>query len=208
MEKNEYVYIVLIKALTGLGKFSRKLNHYEYTHIAVCFEDTLSDFVTFSRKRHYSPFDAGFMHEKREHYAFGNNDRVKVKIFRLPVSKDKKIRIERYVQKIEKDQEYIFNLYAMLTMPILHGIKIYKAHNCMSFVGKVIELSHSVQMQKKYYKYDIKEIDELLDGFLWKECYLQKNQEDHEYMDRVGVVANLQMFLKLNGKLIYRILFK
>ena len=50
MEKNEYVYIVLIKALTGLGKFSRKLNHYEYTHIAVCFEDTLSDFVTFSRK--------------------------------------------------------------------------------------------------------------------------------------------------------------
>ena len=148
------------------------------------------------------------MQEKREHYAFGKNDKVKVKIFKLPVSKDKKIKIERYVQKIEKDQEYIFNLYSMLTMPVFHGIKIYKAHNCMSFVGKVIQLSHSVQMQKKYYQYDIKEMDELLNDFLWKECYLQKKQEDHEYMGRIGVITNIQMFLKLNGKLIYRILFK
>lgn len=208
MKNNEYIYIVLIKALTGLGKFSRKISKYEYTHIAVSFDDRLEDFVTFSRKKHYSPFDAGFMHEKREHYAFGKNEKVKVKIFKIPVSKEDKLKIKDYIKTVENDKEYIFNLYSMITMPIVHGIKIYKAHNCMSFVSKVIELSNSVKMEKDYYKYNIKEIDKLLEKFLLKECYLDKEQEDNEYMSRAGGIFNLKMFFKLNGKLIYRMLFK
>ena len=208
MENNEYIYIVLIKALTGLGKFSRKITKYEYTHIAVSFDDNLDDFITFSRKNHYSPFDAGFMHEKKEHYAFGRNTKVKVKIFKIPVSKEDKIKINEYVQKIENDKEYIFNLYSMITMPILHGIKIYKAHNCMSFVSKILELSNSIKLEKRYYKYNIKEIDKLLENYLLKECYLNKKQEDKSYMTKKGIIFNIKMFFKLNGQLIYRIIFK
>ena len=84
MENNEYIYIVLIKALTGLGKFSRKISKYEYTHIAVSLDEKLDDFVTFSRKNHYSPFNAGFMHEKKE----GENWRADVcrsPVFALPI---------------------------------------------------------------------------------------------------------------------------
>ena len=65
MKKNnnqDYIYIVLVKAMTGLGKFARKFSKYEYTHIAVCLNDKLDDFITFSRKKHYTPFDSGFMH--------------------------------------------------------------------------------------------------------------------------------------------------
>lgn len=208
MENNEYIYIVLIKALTGLGKFSRKINKYEYTHIAVSFDDKLEEFVTFSRKKHFSPFNAGFMHEKREHYAFGKNEKVKIKIFKLPVSKEDMVKIKYYVQNIENDDDYIFNLYSMLTMPIFHGIAIYKAYNCMSFVSKVIELSNSVKLEKRYYKYSLEDIDQLLESYFLKECYLDKNQEDNEYMSRVSVIFNLKMFFKLNGQLIYRMIFK
>lgn len=208
MKNNEYIYIVLIKALTGLGKFSRKISKYEYTHIAVSLDEKLDDFVTFSRKNHYSPFNAGFMHEKREHYAFGKNKKVKVKIFKIPVSEEDKVKITDYIKEIENDKEYIFNLYSMLTMPIFHGIKIYKAFNCMSFVSKVIELSNSVKMEKKYYKYNIEEIDKLLEDYLIKEEYLYKEQDDNKYMSKNGVIFNLKMFFKLNGQLIYRMLFK
>jgi hypothetical protein len=208
MAKNEYIYIVLIKALTGLGKIGRKLTKYEYTHIAVSLDDKLDDFVSFSRKKHYSPFDAGFMHEKREHYAFGKNEKVKVKIFKVPVTKEDKAKIVDYVQLIENDKDYIFNLYSMLTMPIAHGIKIYKAHNCMSFVGRVIELSNAVELEKEYYKYNIKDIDDLLKKYFFKECYLKRTQEDLEYMKRDGLIFNLKSFLDINGKLIYRILFR
>lgn len=208
MNNNEYIYIILIKALTGLGKLSRKISNYDYTHIAVSFDDKLDDFITFSRKKHYSPFNAGFMHEKREHYVFGNNERVKIKVFKLPVSKSNIKTIKKYVNKVENDNEYIFNLYSMLTMPIFHGIKIYKAHNCMSFVSKVIELSNSIEMKKKYYKYNIKEIEQLLEEYLLDEYYLEKNKDDIDYMKHEGIINYLKEFFVLNGKLLYRILFK
>lgn len=208
MEENKYIYIVLIKALTKLGKFSRKINNYEYTHIAVCLNEKLDDFITFSRRNHYSPFDAGFMHEKLEHYAFGKNKQVKIKIFKLPILKENKLKIEEYIKKIENDEEYIFNLYSMLTMFIIHGIKIYKTHNCMSFVSKVIQLSKSVRMDKKYYKYNIKDIDILLNKYFYKECYLNKQKDDDEYMKKISFIVNLKLFFRLNAKLIYRIFTK
>ena len=38
--KNDFIYIVLVKAHTGLGKVSRVLSGgYEYSHIAVCKDD-------------------------------------------------------------------------------------------------------------------------------------------------------------------------
>lgn len=208
MERKDYIYIVLIKALTKLGKFSRMFNHYEYTHIAVCLDNKLEDFITFSRKKHYSPFDSGFMHEKVEHYAFGENNKVKVKIFAIPVDINDKLKIEKYIKKIENDNEYVFNLYSMITMPLLHGVKIYKAHNCMSFVSKIIELSNSVKLQKKYYKYSIKDIDKLLNNFLYKEEYIQKKKDDKTYMQRVGLILNIKLFIILNIRLIFRIIMK
>ncbi len=203
---NEYIYIVLVKALTGLGQFSRIISKYEYSHIAVCLDENLNDFVTFSRRKHYSPFNAGFMHEKREHYAFGENEKVKVKVFKVPVSTENKIKIIKYIEKIENDKEYVFNLYSMLTMPFIHGFEIYKAHNCMSFVGKIIELSKSVEMDKPYYKYNIPEMDELLEDYKYKEGYLKKKQEDYEYMQKDDMVSNVKMFVGLNGELIKRML--
>lgn len=208
MMKQRFIYVVFIKALTGLGKFSRMLNKYEYTHIAVSLEESLEDFVTFSRKAHHAPFLAGFMHERREHYAFGEHKSVKVKVYRLPVSEADFKRIQEYVLRIERDKDYIFNLYGMLTMPVLHGLPIYKAHNCMSFVGRIIELSKVVKMKKPCYRYSIPDMDKLLEGFPVKEYYLKKKREDRVYMRKVGMLKNAGAFVRLNAKLIYRLVWK
>ena len=212
MKKNnnqDYIYIVLVKAMTGLGKFARKFSKYEYTHIAVCLNDKLDDFITFSRKKHYSPFDSGFMHETLDCYAFGNHEKIKLKIFKIPVTLDNKEKIIKYISKIENDKDYIFNLYSMATMPLFHGFKIYKTLNCMSFVSKIIKLSDSVSMGKRYYKYNIKELDILLSDYKYKEDYFYKTKiENKNYMDKVSFASNILMFFKLNGKLLYRIFSK
>ena len=212
MKKNnnqEYIYIVLVKAMTGLGKFARKFSKYEYTHIALCLNDKFNDFITFSRKKHYAPFDAGFMHETMDCYAFGSNKKIKLKIFKVPLTKDNKEKIIKYIYEIENDNDYIFNLYSMATMSLFHGFRIYKALNCMSFVSKIIELSNSVSMSKKYYKYSIKELDNMLTNYTYEEKHFHKiKNENKEYMNRVNFINNVFMFLRLNGKLIYRIIFK
>lgn len=207
--QNNYIYVVLVKALTGLGKFARLTGKYEYTHIAVSLDEKLDKFYTFSRKKHYSIFDCGYMVETLDCYAFGKNEKVKLKVFKIPVSQENKKEIEEYIKNVSTDSKYIFNFYSMITMPIFHGFKIYKSHNCMSFVSKIIELSKKVEMIKPYYKYNIKELDNLLTDYLYKEDHYKKEKiEVIDYMKHIGFIKNIINFIKLNGKLIYRVIFK
>lgn len=206
--KNKNIYVVLIKAMTGLGVFARKIFKYPYTHIAVCLDEELEDFVTFSRRKHFAPFDAGFMHEKREHYAFGKYKTFQAKVFKIPVTEENYEKIKAYVGQIENDEEYIFNIFSMVTMGLFHGVRIYKALNCMSFTAKIIELSEVTKLDRQYHKYNIKEMDELLKDYLWKEEEFHKNTDDEEYMSRKVWLKNIGLYFKLNGQILFRMLFK
>lgn len=210
MIRNSCIYIVLVKAHTGLGSIARVLSGgYEYSHIAVCKENTFEDFITFSRRRHYAPFDAGFMHETRDCYCFGTHERVKLKIFRLPIDLRGKRRVYRFLRDVERQQEhYLFNLYSMVTMPLLHGFRIDGAYNCMSFVGKVVDLSGAVCLKRPYYRYDIRELDALLEPYLYTERWFsaQNTRVTPGYMDQVPLRENVRLFLRLNRNLLYRMM--
>ena len=194
------LYIVLIRAHTGLGKAARKITGYGYTHIAVCTDRSLTDFVSYSRRYHYYPFEAGFTHEYRDYYAFGRHDSVCIKVFRLTPDAENYNKVMRYIRSCENDSEETFNLFSMMTMPILHGIGIYKANNCMSFTARVIELSGCVKMDREYYRYSIKDMDELLEKYFYFEGRLRRRTSPHydEYMEPFEVRG----FFKGMGRLI------
>lgn len=203
----EYLYIVLIKAHTDLGKISRFISGYEYSHIAVSFDNSLTDFVSFSRKTHYNPLDAGFMHEYRSYYAFGLHKHFKAKVFRLPVTSENMSLVKKTVRHIENDGKYIFNLFSMITMPIFHGFYIYNTHNCMSFTGLLIKQSECVEMAMPYYKYSISDIDKLLNEYLYFEGYLKKDDTSaSKYMEKPNVLTLFYAGAKTVGGLFYRII--
>lgn len=210
MKNNDtFIYVVLVESLTGFGKFIRMFSKYSYTHVAVCLREQLDDFITFSRKKHFSPFDCGFMHEKLDCYIFGKNKSVKLKIFKVPISNKSKIEIENFIKSISNDNKYLFNFLSMLTMPILHGFKIYKTYNCMSFVSKILEISNSVKLDKKYYKYNIKEIDKILTPYFYEEgLFFKEKNETQGYMQHIGIPKNIYLFLRLNIILLYRLIFE
>ena len=162
----QYIYVVLVRAWTGIGFIARRILSYEYTHIAVCLEEPLEDFITFSRRNHYTPWNCGFMHETIESYIFGRHDSVKLKVFKVPTEAKRKQEIIEYINEIEADKNYKFNVFSMITMPILHGVPRKKAHNCMSFVGRILEMSGCVKMDRPSYRYNIKEMDELLTEYV------------------------------------------
>ena len=204
----KHIYIVLIKAHTGLGKLARVFTHYDYTHIAVCADKQLTDFLTYSRRRHYVPLDAGFMHEYRDYYAFGRHRKFKAKVFKIPVSGRRYEDIMRFISECENDNMQMFNLFSMITMPILHGFRIYKAHNCMSFTARVIELSDAVKMDKPYYKYSIKEMDELLSEYILFEGYLKRidSAEYQKYMEKPTFFEGIKVTLHTVFELTRRML--
>lgn len=186
MSEERYIYVVLVKAHTFLGKMARLIKRYEYTHVAVCLKKPFTDFVTFSRRAHYNPFDCGFMHETLDCYAYGTHDRVKLKVFRVPVSAEEYAEICARVQEIEKDPNLLFDIFSMMTMSIFHGLSIPKAYNCMSFTGEILSMASAVQMNRPSNSYDIQQMDALLEPFFYKECVVKRRKIHYpNYMEHV-----------------------
>ena len=204
------IFIVLIKAHTGLGSIARKITGYEYTHIAVCFNDSFDDFISYSRKRHYLPFDAGFMHEKRDYYAFGKYENFKAKIFRIPVDDFHEKKILNFINECENDERQLFNLFSMMTMPVIHGFRIYRTHNCMSFVMRVAELSGAVKPEREYWRYNIREIDDALGKYFYYEGYLYRigSSGYDNYMKKPAFSEYAACAFRLISELMKRMIFQ
>lgn len=206
---NESIYVVLVKAHTGLGSIGRKFMGYPYTHIALSLSPTLTEFITFSRRSHHAPLNAGFMRESRGCYAFGPHQSFKAKVFRVPITVAEKRRVLRYIQQIEQDEGYLFNMFSMATMPVLHGFRVYKAHNCMSFVGAVLQSLGAVKLQKPYYRYNIQEFDALLVPYLFYEGELEKDETGPDgYMDKSAGIKSIPKGAKTIAGLLGRMLFR
>ena len=208
-ETNDYIYIVLECSHTLVGKIAKKVEHYDYSHITTCFSDSLDSFASFSRRKLHAPFDAGFMRETLDCMAFGDYDTTQLKIFKVPLLPGRKEIIEKFIAAVERDDQYIFNVYSAFSMGLFHGFRIYKTYNCMSFVGRVLDLSGTVKLDRPYYRYDIRQMDELLTPYLYAEQeYECREIINQHYMDHVGFLPNVGMFLKLTGRLLFRLLTK
>ena len=205
----KYIYVVLIESYTGLGKILKKFTGYRYEHIAVSLDKSLTEFYSFSRKQHHHPFKAGFMKEYRDYYAFEEYQKFYSKIFAIPVTEEKYVEICGFIERLTDDDEQIFNLFAMLTTPIIHGFRVYKAHNCMDFTARVIEMA-GVELEKPFYKYDIPDIEKLLTGYPVKEGYVKRRDsaEYEKYVEKSNVFTGTSEFLTAVCKLTKRCLFK
>ena len=204
----KHIYIVLIESYTGLGKILKKFTGYRYEHIAVSLDKSLKEFYSFSRRQHHHPFNAGFMKEYRDYYAFEEYQKFYSKIFSIPVTNEHYDEICRFIEKLSQDDEQIFNLFAMLTTPIIHGFRVYKAHNCMDFTARVIEMA-GVNLDKPFYKYDIPDIEKLLDGYPMKEGYVKRlDSEDYEkYVEKSDIFTGAFEFLRAVVTLTKRCIF-
>ena len=153
---------------------------------------------------------AGFTHEYRDYYAYGKHSDVKVKVFRLCPDDTHMQELRSFLTQCETDRAEIFNLYAMMTMPLLHGLPIYKAHNCMSFTAKIAALSGCVKVDKSVERCSIPELDALLSPYLYFEGMLprQSSAGYKQYMRRFEPAKFLTDMLRLNGQLISRMVWK
>lgn len=203
-----YLYVVFVKSMTGISKITRKIVDYEYTHMSLCFDRKMEDFVTFARRNLYTPLDAGIVWERRGNYAFEDMEYSKVKIFRIPISEEEYERIVTLIREYEQDEEYMFNLLSMVTMPVFHGFQVYKTHNCMSFISIVLEQISSIRMEKAYYKYMPSELAVVMKDYAWFEGKLKKKEESITAKAE-NIPCKKEMFRKnceIIGTLLYRMI--
>ena len=202
------IYVVAIHENTGIAKLARTVLKFEYSHIAICLDERLSEFITFSRRKYYLPLDSGFMRETRNCFGDMEAEQFKAKAFRIEVTENELAIIKKLIFEIEQDKDYLFNVFAMMTMPIFHGFELYKAYTCISFVARILQEVKSIKLDKPFCKYSIQDIDKLLDKHKYFEGMIDKDDNHIKgYMDKLGFSTNLRVGARTLGKLFVR-LFK
>ena len=200
------IYVVVIHENTGIAKLARVVQQYQYSHIAICLDEHLSDFMSFSRRRYHVPFDSGFMRETRNCFGDMRSSQFKAKVFRIEITDDELARITKLIREIEGDPEYLFNIFSMITLPLIHGFDLPKTHTCISFTARVLQEVASLHLTKPCYKYSIQDIDELLTSHTHFEGLIDKD-DNHVagYMDTPGMLTNIFSGAKVIGKLLVRV---
>lgn len=164
----KYIYILFSATPYKTGSFIRHMLNNRYNHVALSFDEDLSDMYTFSRHHANTPFFAGFVRESFCRYEW-KGDFSDIKVCRLAISDRKYEILKKYVQKmLGESDKYVYNYYSAAVTPLHQRIRIRNAYTCVEFVGDLLGLAgfqnikfgefHSLQnLEKKCTPYMIYE---------------------------------------------------
>ena len=211
-KKQKYVYIALLYVNNAVGKFIKFWTKYGYSHATFSFDENLEDNYAFSRLNELTPFVCGFVKEKKCHYTSGKEEKVNTIIYKIPVTDEEYKNIKEYINQVENDNEYLYNMFSMCTLAVIGGFEVYKAMHCTEFVCKIMTMISSVKMTKKWYKYLPKDINNDLEEFKIYDGILDtrkaKKEDDINFFKKFDKKLYRKRYRYIFRELIYRMIFK
>lgn len=129
------VYVVLSSTPTVMGKIIRVLTRNNFNHTSISLTQDMSEMYSFARYKACNPLVGGFVKEFPERLSFGNNKKVFVEVYEIPVNRDQYFKIASFIDSIRKDkEENLYNSIAALCFLFKYEFKANKAYTCASFV--------------------------------------------------------------------------
>jgi len=205
------LYVVLPRSETFVAKIARGLTKYPYSHVTVSLDDKLEVFYSFSRLRNDAALISGFAKEYRSHLASKEGIKLTCKIFKIPISDEEYIEIEKYIKVAKNDDTLLFNYLSMATLTILKGFHVHKTQNCCGFVAQILEKVKEFELKKPYYKYLPKDFDILLsEKYLFFEGELNTDfhYDDDHYFDKTKFREKFFKSIYSLKETFYRLFFK
>lgn len=208
MQTEKYIYVVLTSTASKFGKAIRLFTGDSYNHLSISLNNDLSDLCTFGRKRYRTPLNSGFVYEKLEYYTLNKYDNIGVKIYKIPVTAEQFENVEKGIEEIAHDDEYMYNLFSALTYPFIGGFHLHKAFTCVEFVASVLKEANVINIEKAC-KVTPNEYGNLLKEY---EYYsgnlvdiLEKSNDADDFFKRDRVIRVIIINIKTVGKLSIRL---
>jgi len=137
----KYIYILFSATPYKTGSFIRSVLHNRYNHVALSFDEDLSNMYTFSRYHANAPFFAGFVKESFARYEWHGNF-SDIKVCRLNVSDKQYELIKTHIQRMHRQRKvYVYNYYSAAMTPLHHRVNIRNAYTCVEFVGDILSMT-------------------------------------------------------------------
>ncbi len=143
----EYLYILFAATPYKTGSFIRRVLHNRYNHVALSFDESLSQMYSFSRYHANAPFFAGFVKESFGRYEW-HGSFSDIKVCRLAVSEKKYEILKKHVGRMcRHSHAYVYNYYSAAMTPLHHRVPIRNAYTCVEFVGDLISMVADIDVK-------------------------------------------------------------
>ncbi|MCD8118866.1 MAG: hypothetical protein LUE29_05195 [Lachnospiraceae bacterium] len=135
----KYIYIMLSSTGTNFAKLIRLFGQQTYNHAAVSLDGSFERTYAFARPRHSSVFLGHLVRESLERYTLRKAEPVPVMILKIPVSGEEYAWVRQKIMQMLDNPEYMYNLFSVLTWPLLKGFPVDRAYTCIEFVAKLLQ---------------------------------------------------------------------
>ncbi len=203
-EKSKHIYILFTHTHTFSAQLIRLFGRVKYNHCAISLDKECTYLYSFARPEINGLFLGKLVHESIDRYTFHHSKPVKTAVIELPVSEEQFHLIEKRIQEIEADDEYMYNFMSVITYPISGGFSVYKSYSCAEFVASLLKTIDSALDQPSYRYTPDQLLKRYMDYLVYQgdlRDYLSLKDRDEQYF----AAMTMSLFL-LNLYGIYKIL--
>lgn len=135
----KYIYLVLSRTETNIGKVIRRFTHEQVNHSGVSFTEDLTELYSFARKRACNCFDGGLVKESPNTLKFGGKKDCLIEVYAIPISNEDYDNALSFVEDIRNDVDrYIYNTAKLVTSAFDRYPQVYKSFVCTEFSSSVL----------------------------------------------------------------------
>ncbi len=133
------IYIILSKTQTRFGRLIRLFGKQKYNHVSICLDDKFQEIYAFARPQYNAALLATLVKEDVDRYTMNRDVQVPIAVMEFPLTKEKYEDINGKITEILEDKHYYYNLFSVLSFPLIKGFHVYKTFTCVEFVAYLLE---------------------------------------------------------------------
>lgn len=163
----KHIYIVISQTETGFARTIRKFGHVRYNHASIALDKELYQMYGFARTEQYGYLCARLVRETTDRFMVGATDGIPVVIFEIPVTDIQYKWVKNEINRIKEDPSYRYNLFSVLSYPVIKGFSSYKSFTCIEFVLYILQ-ELGKDFDEPISKYTPDQFLEMFNGYI---CY-------------------------------------
>ena len=138
--QKDYIYIVVSRTNTLLGKVIRKKLSVTYNHCSLSLDDSLDCIYSFGRKTLWNMFHAGFVTESKNEGFFKIHSDANVLVIRMEVTSETRVQMIKIIQEFEsRKDELQYSALGLVYCTFGIARKRENKYFCSQFVAEVLE---------------------------------------------------------------------
>ncbi len=166
--KNRFIYVVVSHTATRFGKLLRIFGKIEYNHSAIALDENFNELYAFARPQYRAMILARLVKESYTSYTLNTNQPIPIKVYKIPVSEQEHNYVRETILRIHNDERFHYNIFSVLTFPILNGCAVSKTYTCSEFVTHILK-DIGFSMPLPCYQYKPEDLVHILKDYLFYE---------------------------------------